>query len=216
MAAAVLRPIRPTSNYRLLRHRHDHPDDCRGGYLRNWPSASASGSCRTSVRASTHPEVWSYSISGGTMTSSVTDLMGGLGTHRSSNAFPSATAAAAIAINSSGLAVIAAMNMGTVTALSRIARAVFFTTRTPRHLPRLRRGARACCLPIPSVPLLPRAAGTTRRSTTPGQVVGIHRHPGQHLACGDVAERRHHRPQHRVCRHLARRRRVEQRHGHRQ
>ena len=59
-----------------------------------------------------HPEIWSYTISGGTMTSTVTDLMVESNTPLN-NAFPVARPRAAIAINSSGLAVIAAMNSGT-------------------------------------------------------------------------------------------------------
>ena len=87
-----------------------------GGYLRNGRRLRHK-LCRHGTRA--HPEIWTYSITDGVMTSSVTDLMGGLGYAPLSTVYPSLTAASAMAINSSGIAVIAATSAGTITSPMR-------------------------------------------------------------------------------------------------
>ena len=118
-----------------------------------------------------HPEIWSYTISGGTMTSTVTDLMGGGGNTPLSNAFPVATAAAAIAINSSGLAVIAAMNSGTTGPVENCQGALLYNTNTHAFTP-LTQGSTSLLF-TDSIPgTISDGAGHDQAINNAGEVVG--------------------------------------------
>ncbi len=118
-----------------------------------------------------HPEVWSYSISGGTMTSTVTDLMGGAGNTPLSNAFPGATAAAAIAINSSGLAVIAAMNNGTEGPVENCQGALLYNASTQTFTP-LTQGSTSLLITDSMTHTISEGAGHDQAINNAGQVVG--------------------------------------------
>jgi probable HAF family extracellular repeat protein len=118
-----------------------------------------------------HPAVWSYSITGGAMTSTLTDLMGGTGSTPLSSAFPGATAAAAVAINSSGLAVIAAMNNGTEGPVEYCQGALLYNTNTQTFTP-LTQGSTSLLITDSMTHTISWGAGHDQAIDNAGQVVG--------------------------------------------
>ena len=115
-----------------------------------------------------HPEVWSYSITNGVMTSSVTDLMTALS---NSGAYSGATAGTCIAINSSGLAVMSMMNNGTSGPVENCQGGVLYNMNTDAFVP-LTQGSTSLLFTDSVLGTLSENSGHDQAINNAGQVVG--------------------------------------------
>jgi probable HAF family extracellular repeat protein len=117
------------------------------------------------------PEVWSYSITGGVMSSSVTNLMGGTNYTPLSNAYAGVSQAGVVAINSSGKALIAASTIGTEASITSCTEALLYDMTNQAFTP-LTQGSTSLLLwdPIPSGFCMD--SGHDQAINNAGQVVG--------------------------------------------